>query len=360
MKLFKSTFYKKKIIVTGHTGFKGSWLSLWLKLLGAKVLGISLGVPTYPSNFNIQNLKEKIIHKNIDIRNRRKLEKVFYNFQPDFVFHLAAQSLVKKSYLEPVYTFETNTLGTLNILSSLKKIKKKCIAILITSDKSYKNLELKRGYKENDILGGADPYSASKGSAELIIQSYVKSYFSEKKNILIGVARAGNVIGGGDWSENRLVPDCIKSWSKKRKVKLRNPYSTRPWQHVLEAVGGYLLLACKIKKNNKLSGEAFNFGPNNKNDHTVLSLVKYMQNYWENVNWEIIRKLRKNYSESKLLKLNCNKSNQILKWRSILNFKETTKLTIKWYKEFYKNKRNIKKYSLDLIKYYQQLLEKNI
>ena len=162
MKLFKSTFYKKKIIVTGHTGFKGSWLALWLKLLGAKVLGISLGVPTKPSNFITQNLKKLIIHKNIDIRDRKKLEKIFLNFQPDFVFHLAAQSLVKKSYDDPIYTFETNSLGTLNILKSLKKLKKKCVAIIITSDKSYKNLELKRGYRENDILGGIDPYSASK------------------------------------------------------------------------------------------------------------------------------------------------------------------------------------------------------
>ncbi len=360
MKLFKSTFYKKKIIVTGHTGFKGSWLALWLKLLGAKVLGISLGVPTKPSNFITQNLKKLIIHKNIDIRDRKKLEKIFLNFQPDFVFHLAAQSLVKKSYDDPIYTFETNSLGTLNILSSLKKLKKKCVAIIITSDKSYKNLELKRGYRENDILGGFDPYSASKGSAELIIQSYVKSYFHKTNKIFIGVARAGNVIGGGDWSDNRLVPDCVKSWSKSGKVKLRNPYSTRPWQHVLEAISGYLLFACKLKENKNLNGEAFNFGPNNKNNHNVLSLVKTMKNFWENVDWKIIRELNKKHYESKLLKLNCNKSNKILRWRSVLSFKETSELTINWYREFYKNKKGIRKFSIELIKYFSLLLDKRL
>tara|TARA_E500000178_G_scaffold344928_1_gene393943 strand:+ start:720 stop:1796 length:1077 start_codon:yes stop_codon:yes gene_type:complete len=357
LKIFKTKFKNKKIIVTGHTGFKGSWLSLWLTTIGAKVLGISKGIPTSPSNFNIQNLKNKLIHKRIDIRDRKKVEKIFYKFQPDYVFHLAAQSLVKKSYASPINTFETNTIGTLNILNSLQKVNKKCVAILITSDKSYKNLELKRGYKENDLLGGTDPYSASKGSAEFIIQSYFHSYFKYKKNIQIGVARAGNVIGGGDWSEDRLVVDCIKSWSKNRKAILRNPYSTRPWQHVLEAVGGYLLLACKIKENKKLSGEVFNFGPNTKKNYNVLSLVKTMQKYWRNVNWKINRHSAKAHLESKLLKLNCNKSKQILKWKSLLNFEKTAELTINWYKKFYNNKREIRKHSINLIKYYQNLLD---
>ncbi len=360
MKIFKTKFYKKKIIVTGHTGFKGSWLSLWLSILGAKVLGISYDIPTKPSNFNIQNLRNKIRHKNIDIRDRKKLEKLFLQFQPDFVFHLAAQSLVKRSYLDPVNTFETNIIGTLNVLNSLKKIKKKCISIIITSDKSYKNLEFKRGYKEQDILGGTDPYSASKGSAELVIQSYIKSYFSTKKNILLGVARAGNVIGGGDWSNDRLVPDCIKSWSKKKTVILRNPKSTRPWQHVLEAVGGYMILASRLKDNKKLDGEVFNFGPGSHNNHDVQSLVQTMELYWKNVNWKIKKNKIKNHFESTLLKLNCNKASKILGWRSVLNFKETTKLTISWYKEFYNNKKNIQNFSIDQIKYYERVLERKL
>ncbi len=233
--IFFKRFKNKKVLVTGHTGFKGSWLTIWLKILGAKVLGISNGVLTNPSIFKITKLEKKIESRKVDIRNLKKVKKIFLSFKPDFVFHLAAQSLVQKSYKSPLETFETNSLGTLNILEALRGIKKKCTVILITSDKSYKNLELKRGYRENDILGGLDPYSASKGSAELIIQSYINSYYKKNNKILIGVARAGNVIGGGDWSVNRLVPDCVKSWSKKKTVLLRNPSSTRPWQHVLEA-----------------------------------------------------------------------------------------------------------------------------
>ena len=203
------------------------------------------------------------------------LKKIFKKYRPDYVFHLAAQPLVKKSYIDPVYTWSTNTIGTLNVLESLRVINKKCIAIIITSDKSYKNLEINRGYKEDDILGGKDPYSASKASAELAIQSQIASYFPLKKTkVLIGIARAGNVIGGGDWSENRLIPDCIKSWSKNKKVLLRNPNSTRPWQHVLEATRGYLKLAQSLKKNKKLHGEAFNFGPNYTKNYKVLIVVK--------------------------------------------------------------------------------------
>ena len=213
-------FRNKKVLVTGHTGFKGSWLTSWLVLLGAKVAGLSINVPTNPSHFEVAKLKKKINHKRIDVRNLKLLKTVFKKYQPDYVFHLAAQSLVKKSYLNPVYTWETNTIGTLNILESLREIKKKCIVVLITSDKSYKNLEIKRGYKENDILGGKDPYSASKAAAELTIQSYISSFFPIKKTkVLISIARAGNVIGGGDWSENRLIPDCVKSWSKNRNAK---------------------------------------------------------------------------------------------------------------------------------------------
>ena len=242
-------FKNKTVLVTGHTGFKGSWLTLWLVLLGAKVIGLSINFPSNPSHFNLMKLQKKINHKKIDIRNLKLLKKIFRRYQPDYVFHLAAQSLVKKSYSEPIYTWGTNTMGTLNILESLRELKKNCVAVLITSDKSYKNVEIKRGYKENDILGGGDPYSSSKASAELAIQSYISSFFSSKKTkVLIGIARAGNVIGGGDWSENRLVPDCAKSWSKNKKVLIRNPRSTRPWQHVLEAIWGYLLLASDLKK----------------------------------------------------------------------------------------------------------------
>ena len=289
-----SLFKNKTVLVTGHTGFKGSWLTSWLVLLGAKVIGLSIDIPTNPSFFKATGLKYKIKHKKVDIRNLKILKENFKKYKPDYVFHLAAQALVKKSYLNPIYTWTSNTIGTLNVLESLRHVNKKCIAVFITSDKSYKNLEIKRGYKENDMLGGKDPYSASKASAELVIQSYVSSFFPLKKTkVLIGIARAGNVIGGGDWSENRLIPDCVKAWSKNKKVLIRNPNSTRPWQHVLEAIWGYLLLAAKLKKNKKFHGQAFNFGPNYNANHNVISLVKLIKKHWENTSWIVVKKKKK-------------------------------------------------------------------
>ncbi len=351
-KILKS-FKNKRVIITGHTGFKGSWLSLWLYMSGAKIMGISNGVLTKPSHFESIKLQNKIISINEDIRNLEKIKKLFVNFKPDFVFHLAAQSLVKKSYKDPIETYKTNTIGTLNILESLRLIKKKCVAVIITSDKSYKNLEIKRGYKENDLLGGIDPYSSSKASAELVIQTYVKSFFKIKKNITIGIARAGNVIGGGDWSQDRLIPDCIKSWSKNKKVLVRSPRSTRPWQHVLEALAGYLLLSNKLLKNKKLNGEVFNFGPPNKKNFNVIDVIKNMKKTWKKVNWKIIKKDRL-YYESSLLKLNSNKAKKILNWKCVLTFKETIELVASWYKTFYEKKKKNECISMNQIRLYEK------
>ena len=355
---FQKQFKNKKVLVTGHTGFKGSWLSLWLKILGAKVIGISINIPSNPSHFKVIKLKNKINDKRIDIRNLKLLKKTFKKYQPDYVFHLAAQSLVKKSFNEPTYTWQTNTIGTLNVLESLRELKKSCSAVIITSDKSYKNLEIKRGYKESDILGGKDPYSASKASAELAIQSYISSFFPLKKTkVLIAVARAGNVIGGGDWSENRLIPDCVRSWSKNKKVLIRNPRSTRPWQHVLEAVSGYLLLASSLKKNRKFHGEAFNFGPNNIRNYNVIFLVKLMKKYWKKVSWKVLNKKKQNFYESNLLKLNCNKAKIYLKWKSILSFKETINMVANWYKSYYSHPKKIYDMSFNQIKEYEEFLK---
>ena len=360
MKLNKF-FKNKKVLVTGHTGFKGSWLTTWLILLGAKVIGVSIDVPTNPSYFQAARLKNKIKHKKIDIRNLKLLKKTFTKYQPDFVFHLAAQALVTKSYSNPTYTWTTNTIGTLNVLESLRVLKKKCVAVIITSDKSYKNLEIKRGYKENDILGGNDPYSASKASAELAIQSHIKSFFPlEKTKVLVGIARAGNVIGGGDWSENRLIPDCIKAWSKNKKVLVRNPKSTRPWQHVLEAVWGYLLLASNLKKNKTLHGEAFNFGPSNAKNYNVIFLVKSMKKHWKNISWKIINNNKKSFYESSLLKINSNKARTTLKWRCVLNFKQMIYMVTIWYKNYYSKKENMYQVSLNQIREYENLLKKNL
>ena len=356
---FFNLFKNKTVLVTGHTGFKGSWLTSWLVLLGAKVIGLSINIPTTPSHFKATKLQDKINHKRMDIRNLKLLKKTFKKYQPDYVFHLAAQALVKKSYSDPIYTWETNTIGTLNVLEALRGIKKNCIAVLITSDKSYKNLEIKRGYKENDILGGKDPYSASKASAELAIQSHISSFFPLKKTkVLVGIARAGNVIGGGDWSENRLIPDCVKSWSKNKRVLIRNPQSTRPWQHVLEAVWGYLLLALTLKKNKKLHGEAFNFGPENTKNYSVIFLIKLMKKYWKEISWKMPNKRKKSFYESNLLKLNSNKAKIKLKWKCILTFDETINMVANWYKSYYSKPKKIQKVSLNQISEYVKLLKK--
>ena len=352
-------FRNKNVIVTGHTGFKGSWLSCWLVLLGAKVIGLSINIPSNPSHFNAINLKKKIIHQKIDIRNLKVLKKTFKKYQPDYVFHLAAQSLVRRSYSDPVFTWETNTIGTLNVLESLKVLKKNCAAVLITSDKSYKNLEIKRGYKEDDILGGKDPYSASKASAELAIQSHISSFFPLKKTkVIIGVARAGNVIGGGDWSENRLIPDCVKSWSKNKKALIRNPKSTRPWQHVLEAVSGYLLLALKLKKNKKLHGEVFNFGPNNTKNYNVIFLVNLIQKFWKETSYKVLNRRKQSFHESNLLKLNSSKAKKKLKWKCILSFTETISMVAHWYKNYYFRTKKMFEVSSDQIQKYEKLLKK--
>ena len=358
---FKNQFKNKKILVIGHTGFKGSWLSSWLVLLGAKVTGLSISIPTHPSHFKAIKLQNKINHKKVDIRNLNLLKKIFKKVQPDYVFHLAAQAIVKKSYLNPIYTWQTNTIGTLNVLEALRELKKECVVVIITSDKSYKNLEIKRGYREDDTLGGKDPYSASKASAELAIQSSISSFFPlNKTKVFIGVARAGNVIGGGDWSENRLIPDCMKSWSKNKKVLIRNPKSTRPWQHVLEAVLGYLILAKNLKKNKKLHGQAFNFGPSDSNNYSVIVLVKLMQKYWKKVSWRVIQKQKKSFFESNLLKLNSNKAKNILKWKCILSFPETIKMVTDWYKNYYSKNIKMSEITFDQIRKYENLLKKRL
>tara|TARA_B100000212_G_scaffold180953_1_gene136211 strand:- start:881 stop:1984 length:1104 start_codon:yes stop_codon:yes gene_type:complete len=347
--VFKEIFHNKKVLITGHTGFKGSWLSLWLCLLGAKVVGISDSIPTTPSNFITCKLENKLIDFRANICDTKKINKIINEVKPDFIFHLAAQSLVKVSYQEPLLTWQTNTLGTVSILESLKCAKNKCVAIFITSDKSYDNLEWPWGYRENDKLGGIDPYSASKGSAEFAIRSYFKSFFNNS-NIRIGVGRAGNVIGGGDWSKYRLVPDCMRSWSKGQEAIIRSPESTRPWQHVLEPLSGYLRLASKLYIDKEFSGEAFNFGPPANQNFSVIDVVKEMSKYWEKVKWEIDE--ASNRKESGLLKLNCDKALTQLSWEPVWDFNKTISQTVNWYKLFYEDKSDLLKISSSQIESY--------
>lgn len=343
-------FKEKKIVITGHTGFKGSWLSLWLNYLGADVYGISNNFKTNQTNLNNFKIKKNIKNFDVDIRNFQKLNTLIKKIKPDFIFHFAAQSLVGASYKKPLYNFETNFNGTLNLLEVLRLSNFKCVSILITSDKSYRNFEIKRGYVEDDILGGDDPYSASKSCAEFVINSYFRSFLKNKKNLRIAVCRAGNVIGGGDWSNDRLIPDLMRSIFKNKKVKLRNQNSTRPWQHVLDVLNGYLNLAGRLKKNKKLNGQAFNFGPPKSSNFRVLDVVREIKKNWKILEWELSKK---KYHESKLLKLNSNKSLKFLKWKNKLKFKEVIKLVTDWYKCLYENK-NIYNFSINQIKYFEK------
>ena len=352
-------FNNKNIIITGHTGFKGSWLTAWLISLGANVIGISL--PPKPlSHFNLLKIEKKM-RKNFyeDIRDSKKLGKIFLKEKPDFVFHLAAQAIVKKSYDDPKTTWETNVIGTLNILECLRKVEKKCTAIIITSDKCYYNKELSRGYKETDELGGKDPYSASKASAEHLIHSYINSFFSShNKKVSIASVRAGNVIGGGDWAENRIVPDCMKSWMNKKKVNILNPHSTRPWQHVLEPLSGYLYLAKIMHLKNKFHGESFNFGPNSSQNKTVLELVSELSKSSDFAKWSN-NKVSVKIKESNLLKLNCTKAKLLLGWQPVLSFKETAVYTSEWY-NYYRQKKNINKITHHQIaNYYKNASSRN-
>ena len=276
-KLFK-VFEGKNVLVTGNTGFKGSWLSLWLNLLGAKVIGISNNFSTKPQNFNICKLYDIIDHHELDIRDDQKLCKFIAQKQPDFIFHLAAQSLVKTSYEKPLETFQVNAQGSANILNAIRQLEKKVVCVMVTSDKVYENQEWVWGYKETDQLGGKDPYSASKAMAELAVKSLLNSFFgTSSNNKYIGIARVGNVIGGGDWAKNRIVPDCVRAWATGENPTIRSPKATRPWQHVLEPISGYLVLAenLYLYKNNHT--EAFNFGPSSETVHSVLDLITEMK-----------------------------------------------------------------------------------
>ena len=334
----EKVFRGRKILVTGHTGFKGSWLSLWLHQLGADVVGLSLNVPTQPSHFEAAGMADLLLENRVDLRDRENVCRIMQETRPDFVFHLAAQALVRRAYVDPVFTYETNLNGTVNVLEGLRKLENPCVAVLITSDKCYDNMEWEWGYRETDALGGPDPYSASKGAAELAIRSYVRSYFPKDGVVRLGVARAGNVIGGGDWAEDRIVPDCVRAWSKGETVPLRNSSATRPWQHVLEPLSGYLNLAMVLHKGGDLHGEPFNFGPPAHQNHSVGELVSEIAKHWKNVRWQNVSDQDGGPYESGLLKLNCDKALHHLGWRAIWDFDTTVKETALWYRRYYERR----------------------
>ena len=358
--MYSEIYGGKTVLITGHTGFKGSWLVAWLKTIGAKVVGVALDPIYTPNHFEVAGLKEEIKDYRIDIRDANKISELIQYIKPDFVFHLAAQALVRRSYEDPTETWNINVLGTLNILESLRKLTNQCVCIMITSDKCYDNVEWIWGYRENDPLGGPDPYSASKGAAELVIKSYVKSFFQkESTNVRIASARAGNVIGGGDWSTDRIVPDCVKAWSECKIVQLRNPHATRPWQHVLEPLSGYLSLAASLSKDINLHGESFNFGPQAQQNKSVLELVKHMSDNWDKVKWEDISSITKGPYESGLLKLNCDKALHFLNWHAVMNFEQTVAFTTDWYRIYYNDPSAIAEFTINQVKLYRDIAINN-
>jgi CDP-glucose 4,6-dehydratase len=359
--MFKNIYKNKKILVTGNTGFKGSWLTAWLLKLGANVVGISKDIPTNPSMFEILRLADKINHYYEDIRELFKIIKIISKEKPEFLFHFAAQPLVSTSYSNPSETISSNVMGTANILESLKTSNHKCTAIIITSDKSYDNIEQIEGYKESDKIGGKDIYSGSKGAAELIIKSYFHSFFKNKdSNIKIAIGRAGNVIGGGDWAKDRIIADCMRAWNKGMPVEIRSPKATRPWQHVLEPLSGYLNLGENLIDNDDLNGEAFNFGPNTAKEYTVEELLIELSKYWSFKNLNDAYQITNNdyFHEAQLLKLNCEKALSSLQWTSNLDYRDTIKFTSEWYYDFYKTKNNMLDKTLNQIDEYENLAKR--
>lgn len=337
--LFGGIYHNRNVLITGHTGFKGSWLALWLKEMSANILGYALEPPTQPNHFELLNLN---INSIIDeIRNKEKLENVFREFQPEIVFHLAAQPLVRESYIDPVGTYGTNVMGTVNVLEACRKTKTVKAIINVTSDKCYENKEWVWGYRENEPMGGYDPYSSSKGCSELITAAYRRSFFNlnefgKSHNTLLASARAGNVIGGGDWAKDRLIPDIMKAAAINEEVTIRNPDSTRPWQHVLEPLSGYLLLGQRLLEKKKEFADAWNFGPNKEETITVREVVKNIKNIWSKINYEISQS-GQDLHEANLLKLDYSKAFSKLKWEPIWSKDKSIESTIKWYRNFYEN-----------------------
>jgi len=359
--MFNNIYKDKKVFISGHTGFKGSWLTVWLLSLGGKVVGLSKDIPTTPSMFDKLDLESKITHYQEDVRNLDAITKIIDDEKPDFLFHLAAQPIVSTSYYDPIETISSNVMGTANILEALKIINRKITAIIITSDKAYDNVEQIWGYKEDDQMGGKDIYSGSKGAAELIIKSYYHSFFkNEESNVKLSVARAGNVIGGGDWAKDRIVVDCMESWSEGKVVEIRSPKATRPWQHVLEPLSGYLNLGQTLYNDASHHGEGYNFGPRAEQNRTVEDLLIDLSKYWDYKDSSESYKVTGNipFHEAGLLKLNCDKSLAYLNWQATLEYKDTIRFTSEWYYAFYKTDENMYEKTLEQIKEFENLAQK--
>ena len=362
---FREVYKGKRVLVTGHTGFKGGWLSLWLKELGAEVLGYALEPPTNPCFFDAVRLADKIEHVLGDIRDEKEIHCVIDNFRPEFIFHLAAQPLVRLSYKEPRLTYETNIMGTINLLETIRKADFVKVVVNITSDKCYENKEWVYGYRESDPMGGNDPYSSSKGCAEIVTSAYRRSFFSSERfsehRVALSSVRAGNVIGGGDWGEDRLVPDCMKALSDDRAVIIRNPNAIRPWQHILEVLSGYLWLGALMYQDGPIYSGAWNFGPTDGEIVSVEELVKLIINYWGKGTYSVDKS--RHPHEANLLKLDCSRANSILEWKAVYNLHKAINETVCWYKEYYDSRRGTRIYDTtinQILRYISHATEKGI
>jgi CDP-glucose 4,6-dehydratase len=330
----KNFWQGKTVLVTGHTGFKGSWMSLWLQQLGAEVVGYSLAPPTEPSLFKDACVNEGMQSNEADIRDLSRLQDVIANTQPDVIFHLAAQPLVRYSYDHPIETYETNVMGTVNVLEAARREASVKAVVCITTDKCYENREWVWGYRENEAMGGYDPYSSSKGCSELVISAYRNSYFSSAESPAVASVRAGNVIGGGDWAEDRLIPDIIRAMMKNEGVVIRAPKSIRPWQHVLEPLSGYMLLAERLWDDKSDYAEAWNFGPNDEDAKPVEWIVERLTQSWgEGAHWELDKDV--NPHEAQYLKLDISKVKSLLGYEPRLELGTTLDWVTQWYKAYH-------------------------
>ena len=326
--MFDNRYKNRRILVTGHTGFKGSWLVLWLKELGAIVSGISLPPESYPNHYEI--VGTEIDSFDIDIRDQVLLREKISELRPEIIFHLAAQSLVHRSYRQPLETWSTNVMGTANVLDACRQLEELAAIVVVTTDKCYENKEWVWGYRENDPMGGHDPYSASKGACELVAASYRRSFFNEHSSPLLATARAGNVIGGGDWSEDRLIPDLVRSIQAGKSLEIRSPNATRPWQHVLECLSGYLMLGQQLLEGNKSCAEAWNFGPDREGNRRVNQVLSALKSDWPSVAWHCPDTQQPH--EAQLLHLDSGKAREKLLWRPVWSFDEGVMATAEWYR----------------------------
>lgn len=327
VKQFSDSFAGRKVLLTGHTGFKGSWLMLWLKELGAEVVGLSLAPDTQPNHWSLLRLEGP--EHLVDIRDYASVQNVFSSVRPEIVFHLAAQPLVRRSYADPLTTWATNVQGTANVLEACRRETSVRAIVAVTTDKCYENQEWLWGYRENDRLGGHDPYSASKAGAELVAASYRQSYFSTEDGPLLATARAGNVIGGGDWSEDRLIPDMVRASAHGESVEIRSPGATRPWQHVLESLSGYLLLGQRLLQQQKGFAEAWNFGPDESGNQTVSAVLSRLNESWSGLRWHVTGVPQPH--EAALLQLDSTKARVRLDWRPVWGIDEGIRRTAEWY-----------------------------